>query len=114
MAIVTLHPAILRLRGKMGDVVFRLAHSGKMTITKIPDMSKVKWSKAQKAQRRRFKKAVAYAKSAKADPKLWAIYQEIAAKKHKRACDLAMKDYFDDYALLSKRRSTDHSSPLHQ
>jgi hypothetical protein len=48
----------------MGKIVFRRAHTVEMTITKLPDMSKVKWSKAQKAHRQPFKQAVAYAQAA--------------------------------------------------
>ena len=50
-------------------------------MTKVPDMSNVKWSKAQKAHRQRFKKAVTYAKAAMAEPKVRVVYEKIAAKK---------------------------------
>jgi hypothetical protein len=43
-------------------------------------MSKVKWSPAQKAQRRRFKMASAYAKAAMADPTVRAAYEQKARK----------------------------------
>jgi hypothetical protein len=66
MAKVTLNLAIKQIRGKMGDVVFRVSPTGELTITKLPDMSRVKWSKAQKAHRQRYKKAIAYAKAAMA------------------------------------------------
>ena len=92
---VTLHPTIQGLSGKMGDVVFRTNRkTGTTTISKVPDMSKVKWSRAQKAQRRRFKNAVKYAKLAMTQPEVWAVYQKIAKKKHKRAWDLAVSDHY--------------------
>ena len=72
MAKIILHPAIMSIRGKLGDIVFRRGRNGKTTGSKIPDMTKVVWSKAQKAHRRKFKQAVAYAKSAMADPEVWA------------------------------------------
>lgn len=100
---VILHPTVQGMSGKMGDVVFRYnKKTGKTSISKIPDMTKVKWSKAQKAQRRRFKKAVAYAKTAKTKPEVWAVYQKIAKKKRKRAWDLAVRDYFQGNILIAK------------
>ena len=102
MTKATLHPTIEGLSGRMGDVVFRYNRkTGKTSISKIPDMTNVKWSKAQKAQRWRFKKAVAFVKRLKTKPAVWAIYQKIAKKKRKRAWDVAMKDYFQGNKLIA-------------
>jgi hypothetical protein len=103
MTKVTLHPTILRLQGKMGNAVFRLSHTGELSMTIVPDMSKVKWSKAQKAHRQRFKKAVAYARGAMAEPKVRAVYEKMAAKKGKRPFDIAVSDYFKGNDLLSNK-----------
>ena len=104
MAKITLNPLVQRARGKLGNIVFRMAHTGEMTITKLPDMSNVKWSKAQKAHRQRFRKAVAYAKAALAEPKARASYEKAAAKLGtKRPFDLAVSDYFKGNDLLSKK-----------
>ena len=70
MAKVTLSPLIKELRGTMGDVVFRVSHTGQQQMMKRPDMSNVKWSKAQEEHRQRFKQAIAYARAAMADPKV--------------------------------------------
>ena len=101
MAKVTLNPMIDDLHGKIGGYVFRRAPSGKLILSKAPDMSKVKWSKAQKENRQRFKKAVAYAKAAMAEPTVRARYEKEAAKKNKRPYDLAVSDYFKGRDLLS-------------
>lgn len=102
MAKAILNPALEGLSGKMGDVVFRYnKRTGKTSTSKVPDMSKVKWSKAQKAQRRRFQKAVRHVQSLKTKPAVWAIYQKIARRKHKRAWDVAMKDYFQGSKLIA-------------
>jgi hypothetical protein len=102
MAKAELHPALEGLSGRMGDVVFRYNRkTGKTSISKVPDMTNVKWSKAQKAQRRRFKKAVAFVKGLQTQPAVWAVYQKIAKKKHKRAWDVAMKDYFQGNKLIA-------------
>ena len=65
-------------------------------------MSKVKWSKAQKAHRQRFKQASVYAKAALAEPKVRARYERRAKKQHKRPWDVAMSDYFQRKDLLLK------------
>ena len=99
---VILHPTIRSLSGKMGDVVFRTNRkTGTTTMSKVPDMTKVKWSKAQKAQRRRFKKAVTYAKTVMTQPDMWAAYQALAKKKRKRAWDLAVSDHYLGTGLVT-------------
>lgn len=102
MAKVTLHPMVRRIKGKLGGAVFRLSHTGEMTLTKVPDMSKVKWSKAQQKHRQRFKEAVSYAHAAMADEKVRAMYEKSAAKQKKRPFDLAVSDYFKGRNLLGK------------
>lgn len=103
MAKIILNPIIQQAQGKLGNIVFRRSHTGEISITKVPDMSKVKWSKAQKAHRQRFKQAVAYAKAAMAEPKVRARYEKAAAKKSKRPFDLAVSDYFKGNDLLAKK-----------
>ncbi|HXD11522.1 MAG TPA: hypothetical protein VN653_15770 [Anaerolineales bacterium] len=101
MAKVTLSPHIKDIRGKVGDTVFRRSHNGKLILSKMPDMSNVKWSKAQKAHRQRFKKAVAYARAAMAEPKVRAKYEKAALEAGKRPFDLAVSDYFKGKDLLT-------------
>jgi hypothetical protein len=102
MAKANLNPAIESLSGRMGDVVFRYNRkTGKTSISKVPDMTGVKWSKAQKAQRRRFRKAVKHVQDLKTKPAVWAVYQKIAKRKRKRAWDVAMKDYFQGSKLIA-------------
>ena len=100
MAKIILNPIIEQASGKIGNMVFRRAHTGKMTLIKAADMSNVKWSKAQKAHRKRFKQAVAYAKAAMAEPNVRARYETEAATKNKRPHDLAVSDYFKGRNLL--------------
>ncbi|CAG1002295.1 hypothetical protein ANAEL_03059 [Anaerolineales bacterium] len=100
MAKIILNPMIQGAQGKMGNVVFRRSHTGEMTLIKLADMSHVKWSKAQKAHRQRFKEAIAYAKAAMAEPKVRALYEKSAAKEHKRPFSLAVSDYFKGRNLL--------------
>jgi hypothetical protein len=98
-----LHPLLEELHGTMYDVIFKKSPQGNLIITRRPDMSRVKWSKAQKAHRERFKQATEYAKAAMADPQVRAVYENIAAKEHKRPYALALSDYFKGNNLLSKK-----------
>jgi hypothetical protein len=91
---VKFHPLIEEIHGTMYDVVFKKSPRGNMIVTKRPDMSRVKWSEAQKVQRQRFKEAVAFAKAALADPKLRARYEKRAQRQGRRAWDAALSDYF--------------------
>ena len=102
MAKVKLNPTFLRIQGKMGNAVFRLSHTGELSMTKVPDMSRVKWSKAQKEHRQRFKRAVAYARVAMADEKVRLKYEKLAKKLGKRPFDMAVSDYFKGNNLLEK------------
>src|SRR5258706_15425569 len=103
MAKITLNPIVERAQGKMGNIVFRRSHTGEMSITKLPDMSHVKWSNAQKDHRQRFKQAVAYAKAAMAEPKVRSKYEKAAVKAGKRPFDLAVSDYFKGKDLLASK-----------
>lgn len=103
MAKIKLSPMLQEVRGRLGDYVFRRTHTGEVILSRVPDMSKVKWSKAQKAHRQRFKKAVAYARAAMAEPKVRAVYEKMAAKNNKRPFDMAISDYFKGNDLLSKK-----------
>ena len=88
-----LHPVLLELHGKMGDMVFRRTRNGGVSLIRRADMSGVKWSPAQAANRKRFRAAVAYARTALADPQLRAQYEEAAAKAGKRAFEMAVSDF---------------------
>jgi hypothetical protein len=94
---------IEEIRGTLYDVVFKRSHTGKIIVTKRPDMSNVEWSKAQRAQRGRFALANEYVQAVKAEPKVWAAYQKKAKKQKKRARDLAFSDYCMGKDLLSKK-----------
>ena len=102
MAKLTLNPAFTAASGKLDSLVLRRAHNGQMSLIKLADMSNVKWSKAQKDHRLRFKQSVAYAKAAMADPTVRAHYEKEAAKQKKRPFDMAVSDYFKDKNLLAK------------
>ncbi|HNB41946.1 MAG TPA: hypothetical protein PLG52_10630 [Anaerolineales bacterium] len=105
MAKVKLNPALQQIRGRLAGFVYRIRY-GEQTISKSPDMSKVKWSAAQVEHRRRFKLAVAYAHLAMGDEKVRLQYMAEAAEKGKRPFDLAVSDYFKGRNLLMKSESS--------
>ena len=102
MVKVILQPGLLELRGKMGDWTYRRMY-GQQTIMKTPDMSKVKWSKAQNSNRERFAEAIYYAKQAMADPKVKAHYEKAARKADRQAFRVAVSDYLAGNDLLKKK-----------
>ena len=93
MTKVTLNPVLMELHGKMGNLVFRRTRNGEVSLIRKADMSRVKWSPAQAANRQRFREAVAHARLAMADPQLKAQYEEAAAKTGKRVIEVAISDY---------------------
>ena len=101
MAKAILHPWIKQFKGQMGGVVFRVSRSGETIVSRSPDMSAVEWSPAQQENRRRFKRAIAYAKAAMADPGARAVYEKQAAEKNRRPFQMAVSDYFKGNDLLS-------------
>ena len=106
MAKVIFDPKIIGIkgiRGKVGDVVFRISPSGKTFISKAPDMSNVEWSPAQKENRGRFKQAIAYARAAMADPDVRAMYEKQAAEQNRKPFRVAVSDYLKGNDLLSKK-----------
>ena len=105
MAKVQFHPLFEKLTGQIDGLVFRLSHNGKISAYVSPDMSGVKWSAAQQAQRERFAEASAYAKAAIADPHIRAIYEQMSMEKkgNKRPYDMALSDYSHGNNLLGEK-----------
>jgi hypothetical protein len=115
MAKVTFHPLIQWFRGKMGDMVFRRSHNGKVSVYGTPDMSGVQWSRAQKDHRQKMGEAAKYASAAVADPDIRAIYVQMALENDRnpgRPFDMAVSDYFHHgNDLLWKKHMGDREKP---
>ena len=88
-------PFLMEARGRMGNVIFRLCHTGEMQMTRRPNMSKVRWSKAQMEQRERMAEATHYANAVKRHPEVRAFYLQMAQdqKDNNRWYDMAISDY---------------------
>ena len=99
---VELNPTVERFRGKIGGMTYRVMY-GKQTAMKTPDMSKVKWSEAQKDNRQRFREAIAYARAAMADPKVRAQYLKRGRKANRQPFRVAVSDFCEGRNLLEKK-----------
>jgi len=98
----------------MGNMVFRLSHNGQVSMFPAPDMSRVKWSKAQKDQRQKLARASAYGHHAIQDPEIRQYYVELAKQRKMdlgRPYDVAVSDYFAGNDLLWKKLHGDQQKP---
>ena len=102
MAKVEFDAPFQRFTGKIGKLSYRWMY-GKQTVMKTPDMSKVKWSEAQKANRERFRQAIAYARTGMADPKIRAHYEKVGKKANRQAFPVAVADFCEGKNLLEKK-----------
>ena len=100
---VKLAPFIEEIHGTLDGWVFKKSPQGEMIVTKKPDMSKVKWSKAQKSNRKHMSQAITTAKVALLDPKVKAKYERKAKKLGRRAWNLALSDALNGKDLRAKR-----------
>jgi len=112
---VRFHPIIEWFTGKMGKLVFRRSHNGKVSVYETPYMKRVKWSRAQKDQRQRMGEASRYASAAVADPDIRPIYVQMALEHGKnpdRPFDMAVSDYHHNgNDLLWKKHMGDQEKP---
>ena len=100
---VELNPTVDKYRGKIGKLTYRVMY-GKQTAMKTPDMSNVKWSKAQKAKRERFAEAIAYARAAMADPEVRAQYETLGKKAGRQPFRVAVSDFLAGKNLLESKQ----------
>ena len=103
MAKVKLAPFIEEIHGTLYDMVFKKSPKGDMIVTKKPDMSKVKWSKAQKTNRKRMSQAITDTQLALLDPQVRTKYERKAKKLGRRAWNLALSDCLLGRDLHAKR-----------
>jgi hypothetical protein len=92
MAKVKLSSALIRARGKMGNVVFRKYHD-EVIMAQVPDMSGVTPTAKQAAHRGRFKLGVLYGRTVLADPVKKAIYEATAKAKGIPVFALTVADF---------------------
>ena len=111
---IGLHPMFEWISGKMGDIVYRLSHNGEVSAYPAPDMTRIEWSAAQKAQRQRLARATAYGKLAIRDPEIRQYYVQMAKQRKKnprRPFDMAVSDHHDGNDLLWQKLYGDQEKP---
>ncbi len=81
-----------QVRGQIGKQIVVKRYGNKTVITAYPDMSKVKPSKKQKAKRKLFANAVAYAKAINNDPAKKFLYKK-KVKRGQTVYNYAIKEY---------------------
>ena len=107
MSKVRLKFAVQEMFGTLYEVETHPSHEKEEveeTRVKRAHTSSGKASEAQKAQRQRFKEAVAYAQGVLADPELCAVYEARAKRENKPAFVLATSDYLHGKNLLLEER----------
>ncbi|MDR3268468.1 MAG: hypothetical protein LBT83_05320 [Tannerella sp.] len=80
------------LRGKIGDLLVFRQRDGRTIVSKVPVVSN-RTSEAQRAQRRKFQRAVLYGKSVLATPEMLEVYAPAAAKKGRIPFNVAVADF---------------------
>ena len=92
MAKTKLNPTLDQIRGAIDGMVFRRSASGTV-VSRRPDMSRVKWSPAQKAQRKLMQDAAKHYRIVMKDPTQAAAYAKLAAKQKIPVSSLVMGEY---------------------
>jgi len=85
-----------KMRGQIGKQLVVKQYGKKTVITAYPDMSNIKPSKAQKAKRKRFAEAVAYAQSILHDPVKKKAYA-LKLKKGQSVYHAAIKEWLGKF-----------------
>lgn len=94
MAKVKLSSALIRARGKMGNVVFRKYHD-EVIVAHVPDMSGHTPTDKQASHRQRFKLAVLYGHTVLADPAKKAVYEATAKVKGLSVFAVTVADFLN-------------------
>jgi hypothetical protein len=98
MANADLNNLVKNYRGKVGGLIFRLV-GGRTVVSVLPDYRGRKWTKAQKANRRRFRKGMDYAREILKDPVMALFYKKKIKKKNQSAWNMAVSDYMKNPEL---------------
>ena len=92
MATVQLNGVLMRIKGGLGDIVFK-KRGNTLYMCRRPDFSRRVLSEAQKDRIARFRAAVRHAKQVQADPEARKPYEESARKTGKTVFHTVMTEY---------------------
>jgi hypothetical protein len=90
-----MNPVVERVRGKIGDLVFKKYQDG-VVVGRRADQNGSVPTAGQAAQRERFRLAAAYGKRACTDPALKAAYAEAAKARKQPLFAVIVADFFND------------------
>lgn len=94
MANVKLNPILERIRGQVGDLVFK-RYEDRTILSRKADPSGRPPSPAQAAHRERFKQAALYGRMVLADPDARTFYEGEAEERHVPLFSLTIADFFN-------------------
>jgi hypothetical protein len=94
-----------RIKGKLGDLVFRRMPNGETWVSRNYNFSNRKFSKGQKTHQTRFQRAAAYAKNA---AKKHPIYARLAKGTVKSPYNWALSDWFKPPVVQQIERTKSH------
>jgi hypothetical protein len=92
MPIVTLNSALVAIRGRVGDVVFK-TYRDKIVMTRVPRFVPGAATPAQRARRDRLKAATAFARRVYANTRAKACYADAARRLGRQPFRLAISDH---------------------
>jgi hypothetical protein len=95
MARVNRNNASEKISGRVDQFVFK-QYPGKTVVSKVPDMSRVKWSDKQLEAHDQFRLAASWAKAILSDPDIKAYYHS-KAKTGQTAHNVAVGEYMRLY-----------------
>lgn len=98
MAKVRLNPVLEKIRGKVGDLVFK-RYRDEVVISRTPQSGERQPTPAQASQQERFKLAVLYGNTVLADPEKRAIYEAAAERKGVPVFALTVGDFLNAPAV---------------
>jgi hypothetical protein len=93
------------IRGKVGNLVFRLMPNGETWVSKNYDFSNRKFSRAQKSHQSRFQQAAAYARRA---ARVHPIYRELAKGTVRSPYNWALADWFNPPVIQRIEQTKGH------
>jgi len=103
MARLTLNSALVQLRGSIDGLVIKHTPQGAV-LSRRPDMSRVKWSPAQKARRKLMQEAAEHYRTLMEDPKQASRYRALATKKKIPVSAFVMGEYLKRAAKVLPRQ----------
>lgn len=95
MARAKLNPLIESLQGRIGDVVFK-RYGEKIVVSKKPEFTNRKFTKAQKKFQERFRNAATYGKRVLADPVARQAYEKAAKASGKPILSVMIADFLHE------------------